>query len=112
MALSADGSTLAVGAPDESSIATGIDGVQLDNSAPDAGAVYVFVRDGMGSWSQQAYVKASNTDTGDNFGIDVALSADGSMLAVGASHEDSSATGIGGDQADDSTVDSGAVYLY
>jgi hypothetical protein len=40
------------------------------------------------------------------------LSGDGSTLAVGAHLEDSKATGIGGDQADNSAPDAGAVYLY
>jgi hypothetical protein len=40
------------------------------------------------------------------------LSGDGSTLAVGALGEDSSATGIGGSQADDSAALAGAVYLY
>jgi trimeric autotransporter adhesin len=111
VALSADGSTLAVGAYNEDSSATGIGGDQADNSAGDSGAVYVFARSGS-TWSQQAYVKASNTGEGDSFGISVALSADGSTLAVGAYGEDSSATGIGGDQADNSAAESGAVYLY
>jgi hypothetical protein len=42
----------------------------------------------------------------------VSLSADGTSLAVGAAFEDSAATGIGGDQTDNSATDSGAVYLY
>src|SRR5258705_6725056 len=67
VALSADGSTLAVGAAFESSNATGIDGNQADNSALFAGAVYVFVRNA-GAWSQQAYIKASNTEAIDLFG--------------------------------------------
>lgn len=54
LALSSDGSTLAVDAPNEASAATGIDGDQGDNSAPFAGAVYVFTRSGT-AWSQQAY---------------------------------------------------------
>ncbi|MEE8623953.1 MAG: hypothetical protein V3T19_01300 [Acidiferrobacterales bacterium] len=37
-------------------------------SAPDSGVVYVFTPDAAGVWSQQAYVKASNTDAEDNFG--------------------------------------------
>jgi hypothetical protein len=41
--------------------AAGIDGDQANDGYPQAGAVYVFVRDGAGAWSQQAYVKASNT---------------------------------------------------
>jgi hypothetical protein len=74
IALSTDGTTLAVGATGEGSLATGIDGDQADNSAPGAGAVYLFTRSSTG-WSQQAYVKPSNT--GDSAGISpsVALSA-------------------------------------
>jgi hypothetical protein len=112
VALSGDGSALAVGAFNEDSNAVGIDGDQADNSATGAGAVYVFVRDGQGQWSQQAYVKASNTDATDRFGSSVALSEDGSTLAVGAVVESSSAVGIGGNQADNSSPSSGAVYLY
>ena len=110
VALSADGSTLAVGAHGESSAATGINGNQVDNSAPDAGAVYVFTRSGS-TWSQQTYLKASNTNAGDQFGR-LALSADGSTLAVGAWSEDSSATGINGNQADNGASGAGAVYVF
>ncbi|MDW8373921.1 MAG: FG-GAP repeat protein, partial [Planctomycetota bacterium] len=73
--------------------------------------VYVFVRSG-GVWSQQAYIKASNTGADDWFGYSVALSADGNTLAVGAPYEESNATGIGGNQNDNSAADSGAVYLF
>ncbi|MEO8846560.1 MAG: integrin [Kofleriaceae bacterium] len=111
VALSANGSTLAVGAVLEDSIATGIDGNQADNTAMESGAVYVFTRAGT-SWTQQAYVKASNTDMNDNFGSSVALSTDGSTLAVGASFESSSATGIGGNQADNTAAYSGAAYVF
>jgi len=104
------GDTLAVGADGEDSAATGIDGDQSDNSATSAGAVYVFTRDPAGVWSQQAYVKASNTDAGDVFGDSVALSGD--TLAVGASFEDSAATGIDGDQGDNNARGAGAVYLF
>ncbi|MEX1367096.1 MAG: integrin, partial [Nannocystaceae bacterium] len=112
VALSADGSTLAVGADGEGSNATGIDGNQADNSLWSAGAVYVYTRDGVGAWSQQAYVKASNTDTGDWFGHSVAVSGDGSTLAVGAYGENSIATGIGGNEANNNANDAGAVYVY
>ncbi|MCX4241745.1 hypothetical protein [Paraliomyxa miuraensis] len=112
VALSGDGNTLAVTALSEDSNATGIGGNQADDSAISSGAVYLLTRDGMGTWSQQAYVKASNTNVGDHFGFGVALSGDGNTLAIGASHEDSNATGIGGNQGDDSVTNSGAVYLY
>ncbi len=111
VALSADGDTLAVGAISEESNSTGIGDDQNDNSASNSGAVYVFTRAGA-SWTQQAYIKASNTDAGDQFGYRVALSADGDTLAVGAIGEDSNATGIGSDQANNAASDSGAVYLY
>jgi len=45
--------------------ATGVNGNQLNNSAAGAGAVFVFVRSGA-SWTQQAYLKASNTGVGDS----------------------------------------------
>jgi len=111
LALSADGHTLAVGSLYEDSAAGGVNGDQADNSATNAGAVYVFIRSGT-NWSQQAYVKASNTGAGDNFGFALALSADGNTLAVGAFGEDSAATGIGGNEGDDSSADSGAVYIF
>jgi len=111
VALSGDGSTLAVGAFGESSRATGIDGDQADDGALDAGAVYVFSRAG-GIWSQEAYVKASNTGAGDRFGLSVGLSSDGSTLVVGADGESSGATGVDGDQADDSAPAAGAAYVF
>jgi hypothetical protein len=112
VSLSGDGDTLAVGAYQEASSATGIGGDQANDSAADAGAVYVFARDGQDAWSQSAYVKASNTDAGDYFGWSVAVSGDGDTLAVGALAEGSSATGIGGDETDDSIFNGGAVYVF
>jgi hypothetical protein len=111
VALSGDGATLAVGGDDDS-LATGIDGDPHDSSSSYVGAVHVFVRDASGQWSQQAYIKASNADGQDEFGHSVALDADGSMLVVGAINEDSSAAGIGGDQADQSLGYSGAAYVF
>lgn len=111
LAISADGNILAVGAYREAGAASGINGNQLDNSADDAGAVYVFSR-GSGMWSQQAYVKASNTEDNDEFGLNLALSGDGGTLAVGATDEDSVTTGIGGDQSDNSASFAGSVYIY
>jgi hypothetical protein len=111
VALSADGGTLAVAAHSEGSNATGINGNEADNSAIWAGAVYVFIRTGS-TWSLQAYVKASNTGADDRFGASVALSSDGNMLAVGANGEASNATGINGNEADNSASDAGAVYVF
>jgi hypothetical protein len=105
------GDTLAVGAPAESSNATGVGGDQNNNNAPESGAVYVFTRSG-GVWKQEAYLKASNTGARDGFGWSVAL--DGNTLAVGAPREDSNATGVDGDQNDDPAPfnETGAVYVF
>jgi trimeric autotransporter adhesin len=118
--LSADGNTMAVSAYWEASKATGINGIQTDESIPQAGAVYVFTRTGT-TWTQQAYIKASNTGEagtedrfgdGDQFGVSLALSDDGRTLAVGAISEDSNAAGINGNQADNSATSAGAVYVF
>jgi hypothetical protein len=111
VALSADGSTLAVGAIFESSNATGVNGNQANNAAPASGAVYVFTRSGS-AWAQQAYLKASNTGAEDRFGESLALSADGHTLAVGAYAEASNATGVDGNQADNSAMRAGAAYVF
>jgi hypothetical protein len=118
--LSADGSTMAVSAYFEASAARGIDGNQNDDSIPQAGAAYVFTRRGT-AWSQQAYIKASNAGEagadgnfgdGDQFGFSMSLSDDGNTLAVGANAEDSNATGINGNQQDNSMQSAGAAYLF
>jgi hypothetical protein len=109
LSVAISGDTLVIGAIGEDSNATGINGDQGNNLLPDSGAVYVFTRSGT-VWSQQAYLKASNTGSGDGFGRSVAIS--GNTLVVGAHLEDSNATGINGDQANNSALDSGAVYVF
>lgn len=111
VALSADGSTLAVSATGEDGNAPGVNGNQANNSYASAGAVYVFARTGA-IWSQQAYLKAANVDPDDRFGDSLSLSPDGSVLAIGAPGEDSNATGVGGNATDNSASNAGAVYLF
>lgn len=103
------GDTVVVGAYEEDSSATGVNGNQSDNSAGNSGAAYVFVRSG-GTWTQQAYLKASNTGSSDRFGWSVAISGD--TIVIGARNEDSNATGINGNQGDNSINDSGAAYIF
>ncbi len=110
ISLSADGNTLAVGADQEDGSANGTNGVQT-NTALDSGAVYVFRRNG-GVWSQQAYIKASNTGAGDTFGESVSLSVDGNTLAVGAHQEDSISAGVNMAQNSNNSTNSGAVYVF
>ena len=104
LALSNDGMTLAVGADGEASL----DGDPANNDAPGAGAAYVFSNNGSG-WSQQAYLKAGNSEQGDFFGRAVSLSGDGNTLAVGATGEDSANAS---DEADNTGTDTGAVYVF
>ncbi len=83
LALSSDGSTLGVGAPKEDSSATGLNGVQNDNNSSDSGAAYIFRLSGS-TWTQTAYVKASDTHPSAGFGSSLSMSRDGSTLVVGA----------------------------
>ncbi|MCB1209735.1 MAG: hypothetical protein KDK97_10430, partial [Verrucomicrobiales bacterium] len=91
------------------SAAAGVNGDGSDNSAAASGAAYVYVLGG-GGWAFDAYLKASNTGAGDNFGAAVAVS--GSTILIGAPTEDSSATGIGGNEASNSLTSSGACYAF
>jgi len=112
LAISGDGNTLLVGAPYESSWATGVGTSQTDNNAPNSGAAYVFTR-AAGNWTETAYLKSASTDkNSDAFGNTVAISADGNTLAVSAPGEDSDATGSNGDESNYADPDSGAVYMF
>jgi len=82
--VSISGDTLVIGAYDESSNSTGIDGDETNDLASGSGAVYVFIKV-EGEWQQQAYIKAFNTGMNDAFGYSVALSGD--FLVVGAPSE-------------------------
>jgi len=108
-AVAISGDTVVVGAPSESSNATGVNGNAADNSSGSSGAAYVFVRSS-GSWSLEAYLKASNTGSYDEFGGSVAIS--GETIVVGAKYEDSNATGVNGSGSNNSKSDSGAAYVF
>ena len=112
VAISSD--TIVVSARMEDSAATGVNGDQggddnILSGAQNSGAAYVFVRSG-NQWTQQAYLKASNTDALDSFGSTVAISGD--TVAVGAHSEDSAARGINGDESNNDAPFSGAVYVF
>ncbi|MBV8763209.1 MAG: hypothetical protein JO257_38350 [Deltaproteobacteria bacterium] len=108
VALSDDGTTLVVGAEQESSSATTINGNQQDNSSIAQGAAFVFVRSG-NVYAQQAYLKAPNGENHDGFGSKVACSGDGNTVAVGAISE---ASGVPTDPTDNSRPQAGAVYAF
>lgn len=102
------GDTIAVRAALEDGSANGVGGT-VNNSALDAGAVYVFTGSGA-TWSTPVYLKASNSGVGDEFGRGLAL--DGDVLVVGAPFEDSNATGVNGTQSNESAAESGAAYVF
>jgi len=138
IALSGDGLTLAVSAPYEDSAARFVNGNPINNcdSPPprlncgtDSGAVYLFRRNN-NLWTQQAYIKASNTKAtiypGSGtvgFGLyprSISLSSDGNTLVVGSIADDSRSTEINGTLTDGCGTytaylcdnSSGAVYTY
>ena len=80
IAVAVSGDTVVVGAYYEDSSTTGVNSTP-NELASSSGAAYVFVRSGT-TWSQQAYLKASNPGTYDNFGRSVAVSGD--TVVVGA----------------------------
>ena len=127
IALSADGSELAVGAADDSSATgafrpgdAGFDAALASDGAPNSPAVHLYRRGASGRWALAAYVKAFADGAGDAFRAALALSADGATLAAGAPREDGPALGIfhAGDpgfqkaQARDDAYGRGAVYVY
>jgi hypothetical protein len=89
VAISEDGNTLLISAPNET-------------TSPNYynGAAYVFVRSGS-TWTEQQKLLASIPGTYDQFGKSVALSGDGNTAAIGAVSKDKS--------VDDNT---GAVYMF
>ena len=68
-----------------------------DSGGSDAGAAYVFVRNGT-TWTEQAKLMASDAQAGDWFGYSVAVSGD--TVMVGALGED------------DGGVEAGAAYVF
>jgi hypothetical protein len=104
------GDTAMVGAYLEDSCANGVDGNQSDNGCSRAGAAYVFFRSSDDVWSQEAYLKASRSGAGDQFGTSVALSGD--TAVVGADGEASCTNGVDGNQRNNSCFLAGAAYVF
>ncbi len=107
IAVAVAGNTVVVGAYGEASSTTGVNSTP-NEAAPNAGAAYVFTRSGV-TWTQQAYLKASNTAENDQFGYAVAVAGD--TVAVTAFLEDSSTTGVNSIPNEGAT-DSGAAYVF
>ena len=81
-----------------------------NNFVTTSGAVYVFEQDPFTlTWSQQAFLKASNPSRADGFGAAVSISND--TIVVGSRSEDSDSVGINGAMNDDGDG-TGAVYVF
>lgn len=111
LALTPDGAQLAIGEIGDASAGTGPGADPAQARLSWAGAAHVYRLEG-GRFVHAQYLKASNTGQGDLFGWSIALTSDGHTLAVGAPAEGSNSTGIGGNQADNSVLHRGAVYVY
>jgi hypothetical protein len=116
LALSADGTTLAVGTPGDWTKTGGINpnGGTYDPkevSVYGSGATYIFTKSGT-TWAQEAYLKAAVVTAGYQFGSAVSLSSNGNILAVGTWLESSQATGINGDAQDAAATNAGAAYIF
>jgi hypothetical protein len=107
VSVAVSGDIVVVGAHYEDGGGTGVD-PPSDEQARDAGAAYIFARRN-GVWKQEAYLKASNTDPTDYFGISVAVS--GETVVVGAQHEKGSGTGVNPPD-DDALFFAGAAYVF
>lgn len=99
-AVSIAGDTMVVGAVSDDGPA---------DASLESGAAYIFVGSGS-SWTQEAYLRASNAEVGDGFGCSVSISGD--TVVVGATGEDSNATGVNGNQADNNAENAGAAYVF
>jgi hypothetical protein len=107
VALSED--ALFVGAAGEAAGGRGLSADPSQGEAPYSGAAYLFARNGT-DWTPNGYFKASNTDVQDGFGYIVALSS--TSAAVSAIYEASNASGVDGNQSDNSSTNAGAVYVF
>ncbi len=112
------GTVIAIGSPNEDGSGTSSMAVPND-SAIDAGAVYIYARTSttIPSWTQTAYIKASNAEgadtnaNGDQFGRSIDFNADGSILVVNAQNEDGSSTSTMA-MPNNSSTDTGSAYVF
>lgn len=116
VSLSDNGNRVAVGAPNEGNNATGISTTFPTTSSGKffSGAVYVYRRDGS-DWVEDAYIKASNANAYDYFGVSTSISDEGNVLAIGAWGESSAVSGPHTSPIPDVATNrykSGAAYVY
>jgi hypothetical protein len=110
VAISSNGSTIAVGAPfDDGDASSTVENPNANASS--SGAAYIFATTDRTQWPRQAYLKAPNAQASDRLGLAVAVAADGNTVAVGALGEDGDPTSTLTEE--NNNLDSaGAVYVF
>ena len=86
--------------------------VSTDTNGTSSGAAYVYQRTGT-TWIQEAYIKASNSDSYDSFGRSVDIDED--QIVIGAVQEQSNQTSISNGtsaSSDNSKNAPGAAYVF
>ena len=106
--ISGDGSTIAIASESEDGSGSGVNPAD-DNDAAVAGAIYAFRFNGT-AWTADGYLKLTEMDAGDVLS-NLALNFDGSLLAVGAIHEDGGSAGFDDPENDGALAGSGAAEL-
>lgn len=107
--LAIDDKTLVVGRPGDSACGKGVGSAEGDDSCPGAGAAYVY-RWSPSGWLREAYLKPSNTHTGQEFGRSVAVSGD--TILIGAHRDAACASGINGSQVQLVCQSFGAAFVF
>jgi hypothetical protein len=90
-------------------IVIGAKGSNFNNEEFFEGSAYVFIKE-QDEWVEEARLLSDETEIDDQFGYSVAISGDN--IIISAYYEDSSSLGINGDSLDNSSLRSGAAYLY
>jgi hypothetical protein len=101
-------SGLLVGASGDASSSTGLAGNMQNNGAPQSGALYLYARQN-DQFAMTTYIKASNTERSDAFGIVIGWSGD--TIVAGANYESRRASGINPMRSGVALMNSGAAYV-
>lgn len=80
-----------------------------DTGLGNSGAGYRFVRNGA-SWSQSGFLKPASAGFEDRYGTAVAAGV--GVFAIGGPREDGAASGVNGNEADNSALSAGAAYVF
>jgi trimeric autotransporter adhesin len=106
-----NGAAVGTGTSERIALAEGQNAIDIvvENGSAQKSYSVALTREARTTFSESAYVKASNTGFDDTFGTALQLSGD--TLVIGAPTEDSNARGVNLDGSNDASSDSGAAYV-